>query len=160
MASERPTDLTLLKPVRDNDGNDIGAIERQISKWSNANEVDKHVRYTDRVELKRLAGKEITSDLPFQIRRHVAQTLDFLRGWVELQKHAPNQGPSARRHEIENLKKQLLNLKEGALADLEAFRQKNPSRALVIAAELCETAVNRIGDLFEPQIPIPSSEPA
>jgi hypothetical protein len=149
----------LLRPIRENDGGGIPAIERQISKWSNMNEVDRHVRHTDRVEIQRQAGKEITADALFQVRRHLLEAVDFLRTWVELQKHAPSQERSHSGQEIETLKAELQALEVDAVEELRTWREKNPSPAINVAAPLCEASITRIGHLFDPLIPIQAFEP-
>jgi hypothetical protein len=87
------------------------------------------------------------------------EALDFLRTWVELQKHAPNQERSNSGQEIESLKAELQSLEADAVEELRTLRGESPSPAINVAGPLCETSVSRIGDLFDPTIPIPASEP-
>jgi len=149
----------LVKPIRGNDTPNISAAEHLLSKWSNMNEIDRHVRYTDRTELERRGGKDITADALFQIRRHTTEGLDFLRSWIELQRHSPEQAGSYSGQEIEALRRELQPLQENVLQELQTLRAENSSTAINVVGPLCETTVMRIGQLFDPLVPIPITEP-
>ena len=149
----------LLKPIRGNNTPSISAAEHLLSKWSSMNEIDRHVRYTDRTELERRGGKDITADALFQLRRHASEALDFLRSWIELQKHSPEQEGTYGGQEIEELRRELQALQDDVLQELKTLRVENPSAAINVAGPLCETTVIRIGQLFDPLIPIPIVEP-
>lgn len=152
----------LLRPIREDDGISISEMERLISKWSNRNELDRHVRHTDRDEIRRVGGKEITADALFQLRRHAFDAVELLRSWVELQKHRPGQerSHSGQEQEIESLRADLEELEPRVIDELQIFQNQNPSMMIGVGATACQTTVRRIGELFDAALPITASEPS
>jgi hypothetical protein len=130
-----------------------------IDRYSDPNEFRSRVHFTDREEIGRQAGRDITARALNQLYSHFLDAMDLIREWISLIENQPghnNEYQQQKAKELENGVRQYYDLVIGELREQASGAGEDAVKA---GLAVLEWAVRQVFALFDPNTPITHKEP-
>lgn len=151
---------SLLLPVRQNDVSKLEIAKQNVQRLANETQINEEVNRTQReIGLLRASSDAITGRTLSKIRQQVCKAVDFVNEWIRLQESNKIKSNDYAYNQAQQLQKELANLHQTVLEELNVFYNKNSSVLLTAGIDYCRTAVEDIRDIFEPTKSLAASEP-
>ncbi|MBD2296828.1 sigma-70 family RNA polymerase sigma factor [Anabaena sphaerica FACHB-251] len=151
---------SLLLPVRQNDVSKLDIAKQNMQRLSNETQINEEVNRTQReIGLLRASSDAITGRTLSKIRQQVRKAVNFVDEWIRLQESNTIKSNDYAYNQAQQLQKELANLHQTVLEELNVFYHKNSSVLLTAGIDYCRTAVEDIRDLFEETKSLRALEP-
>lgn len=149
----------LLQPVSENSSKGLKRTKELIEKLRDRDKVLHLVKEENRKKF----GKKIKIEARAldSLNRKVVEAVELAERWVSLLESPP--GRKAEKYiqdMVLKLKSHLARDFEAVFSELSWFRSNNNDLMVVASLELCESALRELQNLFDPDLPLPDSEPS
>lgn len=130
-----------------------------LDKYMDPNEFRSRVHYTDRFELGRQSGKDITARALQQLRSNFDEAMELVREWIRLVNSQPGHSNEYHQQIAKRLEKGIRPRYEEVIGELREQAASAGEASAKSAFVLLEWAVREVFALFDPNTPVPNKEP-
>jgi RNA polymerase sigma factor (sigma-70 family) len=150
---------TLWLPIKQKDLSQLPFLKEKIERLSNESNLDGEIQRTER-KLRRPKGAGmITGKALIQLRSRARQFLNWVGRWVKEQESRLAESENYLQKEAKQLKQDIENLQDTVLKELDTFEATKPPVFILAGIACCRKAVQDIGNIFDPDTELPTTEP-
>lgn len=149
----------MLNPIRIQDESALEKVKQLAEQYKDPAQVRRKVDYTDRKELGRSSGENITARALTQINNKVQEAISFVTEWVEILEAKPGKSNEFNQRKALDLQAELQAQFNQVEADLNQLLESPQSSLEKAAIHTFRRAVNDIRTLFDPNYPISPKDP-
>jgi RNA polymerase sigma factor (sigma-70 family) len=150
---------TLWLPIKQKDLSQLPFLKEKIERLSNESNLDWEIQRTERKIRRPKGAGIITGKALIQLRSRARQFLNWVGRWVKEQESRLAESENYLQKEAKQLKQDIENLQDTVLKELDTFEATKPPVFILAGITCCRKAVQDIGNIFDPDTELPTTEP-
>ncbi|MEG4939042.1 sigma-70 family RNA polymerase sigma factor [Microcoleus sp. F4-D5] len=150
---------TLWLPIKQKDLSQLPFLKEKIERLSNESNLDWEIQRTERKIRRPKGAGIITGKALIQLRSRARQFLNWVGRWVKEQELRLAESENYLQKEAKQLKQDIENLQDTVLKELDTFEATKPPVFILAGIACCRKAVQDIGNIFDPDTELPTTEP-
>ncbi|MEP6541268.1 sigma-70 family RNA polymerase sigma factor [Microcoleus vaginatus GB1-A2] len=150
---------SLWLPIKQKDLSQLPFLKEKIERLSNESNLDWEIQRTERKIRRPKGAGIITGKALIQLRSRARQFLNWVGRWVKEQESRLAESENYLQKEAQQLKQDIENLQDTVLKELDTFEATKPPVFILAGIACCRKAVQDIGNIFDPDTELPTTEP-
>jgi RNA polymerase sigma factor (sigma-70 family) len=150
---------TLWLPIKQKDLSQLPFLKEKIDRLSNESNLDWEIQRTERKIRRPKGAGIITGKALIQLRSRARQFLNWVGRWVKEQESRLAESENYLQKEAKQLKQDIEKLQDTVLKELDTFEATKPPVFILAGIACCRKAVQDIGNIFDPDTELPTTEP-
>jgi Cdc6-like AAA superfamily ATPase len=130
-----------------------------VEHYSDPSEFRRQVQHTDRVEIGRMTGNDITARALQQLRSHFDDAMDLLREWISLVETQPGHSNEYHLRKAKLLQEGIRQQYQAVISELSWQVEQVDTPAVQASLSLLRHAIDNVHALFDPSTPLINREP-
>ncbi|TCP57868.1 hypothetical protein EV586_102315 [Tumebacillus sp. BK434] len=149
----------MLDPIMRNDESALEDVKGLVEQYSDPSEVRRKIEFTDRQELKRHGGRDITARAFTQFHTKVDETLELAREWIEILSSRPGQNNEFYQKKAVELHELIRSQYKEVIREVDELIEGCTTVAEQAGYAAIRRAIDNLYKLFDPNVPIIFKEP-